>query len=378
MVHVLIVLASLLIPFAPSQGKNPSDVCSSCHDKGVLPCPEHSAGEIDLEKNAEACSVVCACPKCYGTLEVDCEKCSIGDKAWAAKVDAKKKWLAAQKPHFDLFHRNVRVAWSKHFEVTWEHGKLVVGQKTTQEHAALHLYLDRCEALMADFQKTFGCTDADFHTRFRIMTWERFKDHQIAGANYCSQPNPDTSVKRMGYVGIYSVHIDPSKVDPDESVASELARAVTHNVAHLLLANVWNSKWPGEMQAGWIDEGVSHYFEDKYDRRCTNFCYREQDTTQSYKGGRWREPVKKLAASKDRPPFADTATKRTDQLTLEEHALSWSYCEFLIGKNGPGFGKVCRAVKEGKGYRDALKSEFGYNALAFEDDWKKHVKSYGK
>lgn len=369
-IAVLTTLLSLV------QGKDPASSCSACKDVGVTPCSEHSKAELELEKNCEHCTVAMECKKCLGTFEVDCPKCTLGDSKVKKSIAEKTKWRESLVAHEKLFGRALSIAQSKHFEITWEGGKAAMGKKILPPHGAMHLYLDRCEALYEDFKKTLGCSDSDFSTRFRLMVWERYKDQVIAGANYCSQPNPDTSVKRMGSIGVYSVHLDPAKVDADEDAGVELYRAVVHNVAHLLLANVWNSKWPGEQQGGWIDEGVAHYFEDKVDKRCTNFCYREQDTTQSFKGGRWRDPVKKLAGAASRPPFPDTATKRTDELTLEEHALVWSYCEYLISKNGAGFGKICRAIKEGKGYRDAMKAEFGWNALAFEEEWKKYAKTY--
>jgi hypothetical protein len=361
-----------------NQGKSPANACSRCKDVGTMPCAAHSGPEREAEKSVEFCAVVAACKPCRGTLEIDCDKCEIGDARWNGAVAKVTKWRDSLAEHEKLFGRSLTMAQSAHFEMTWEGGKAAKGKSIVSPHLAMHHYLDRCEALYEDFKKTLGCSDADFSTRFRIMVWQRDKDHRIAGANYCSQPNPDTSVKRMGYVGIYSVFLDPSKVDPDEDHGADLYRAMVHNVAHLLLANVWNAKWPGDTQGGWIDEGVAHYFEDKVDKRCTNFCYREQDSTQTFKGGRWRDPVKKLATSPNRPSFAETAIKRGEELTLEEHALVWSYCEFLIAKNGPAFGKICRAIKEGKGYRDPMKEGFGWNALSFEDEWKKHVKTYGK
>lgn len=384
----MVVVAPLLLSIAPlvavvafvfsAQERGAPAKCSTCKDRGATPCSAHTKTDLELEKDCPQCTVAMDCAKCSGAFEIDCPKCDIADARLKKVVAEKTKWRESLEAHEKLFGRELLVAQSAHFEITWDGGRASTGKKVLAPHSAAHLYLDRCEEMYEHFKKVFGCADSDFSTRFRVMVWERYKDQQLAGANYCNQPNPDTSVKSMGSRGVFSIHLDPAKVDPDEDAGADLHRAVAHNVAHLLLANVWNQRWPGELQGGWIDEGVAHYFEDRIDKRCTNFCYREQDTTQSFKGGWWRDPVKKLAVKSDRPPFADTAAKRTDELTIEEHVLAWSYCEFLIKKNGPGFGKICRAIKEGKGYRDAMKSEFGWNALAFEDEWKKHVKTYGK
>lgn len=370
-------LAPIVLALALPAGE--AAVCSFCDGRGTRPCSAHGAADVALESNATFCSVAVACDSCSGTFAVDCEKCAIGDSAHAAAVAVKRKWWAGTEAHRKRFDHEFAIGQSRHFELSWSGGKLMVEKRLLSEHAAMHEYLDRLEALYQDFCATLGCGDDDFSTRFRVMVWSRFMHHQIAATQYTAQPNPNTGTKRMGAVGIYSVFLDPNQVDPDESASQDLHRNIRHNVAHLLLANVWNARWPGELQGGgWLDEGVAHVFEDRLDQRCTNFCYREQDTTQTFKGGRWREPVKKLAAARDRLKFADVAQKRSEELTLQEHALAWSWCDCLIAKDGPAFGRLCRAVKDGKGYRDALKDGYGFSAPAFEEAWQKYAKAYKK
>jgi hypothetical protein len=368
----------LLSPAPARQESQPLGNCVRCSGEGTRPCPSHSAAELAMEEKAEHCTHIARCERCSGTLRIDCDLCSAGDVAYAKAVAAKKQWVLSLKPHHDVLGREVRVGWSKHFEVTWEGGRGVVGRRSISEHESLHLYLDRCEEVYRVFCDTLGATDRDFSVRFRVMIWERYKDHRNAATHYHAQPNPNVGVKRLGGVGIYSVFLDPNTVDPDENAGAELHRNVVHNVAHLLLANAWDRKWPGEMAGGWIDEGLAHWFEDRLDKRCTNFCYTEQNTIQSFKGGRWRDPVKKLAGSRDRPPFAATAIKRSDELTLEEHALVWSYVDFLIARDGKGFGRICRAIKAGKPYREELERSFALNAITLEEEWKRHVRGYGR
>ena len=380
---LLVLLPLWLASFASSAAqqaeKAPAQaMCSFCKNRGALPCDQHSKADLEREQRIEFCTVAIGCKKCAGTLELDCAKCPIADARLKRTRDEKQAWMASLTKHFEVMGRPVRVAQSKHFELTWEAGRAIVGKATISEHESLHLYAERCEALFADFMATLGVEEKDFSTRFRVVLTDRQKDHIKASSHYCGQGNPDSSVKRMGAVGNLCLFLDPARVDPDENAGAELHRSVIHHTTHLLLSNAWDGNWPGERQGGWIDEGIAHYFEDKLDKRCTNFCYREQNTLQSFKGGRWRAPVKQLAIAPDRPAFAETATKRTEELTLEEHARVWSYCEFLIAQNGKGLGQIAKAVKAGQGYRDALKEQFGFNALSFEEAWKKHVKSYGK
>jgi len=364
-----------VLPILPMQGAPEQTTCGACNHVGTVPCPEHDRDDVALEANALHCSVVMDCARCAGTLKLDCPKCPLGDELMAKLRRQKADWKQSMQEHWDRIGDSFPIGRSTHFLLFWSGQKIVIKRKGLSAHEALHLYLDRLEELYEQFKQAVSAGDEDFSTVFQVMIWKRQKDQNVAAAHYTGQPLPNaTGTKRMGAVGIYTVFLDPSIVDPDESATADLYRAVVHNVSHLLLANVWNARWPGELQGGWIDAGVAHYFEHELHQRCTNFCYREQDTLASYQGGRWEAPVKKLARSKKLIPFADTANKRTTQLELEEHALCWSYCEFLISTNPEGFGAICRAIKEGRSYRDALKEHFDLSPLTFQEAWREHVK----
>lgn len=365
----------LLLALTSPQDAVTHDTCGACESRGSLACNRHEPTEAALEKNTLFCSYVMKCPACVGTLEVDCETCTIGDERVAAARTKNEEWRAAQQEHWDRFGHDFPIGRSKHFLLFWSGNKITVKRERLSDHEAMHLYLDRLEDLYERFKEATGATDEDFSTVFHVMVWKSQKDNRLASEYYTNQPNPNiTGTKRMGAVGIYTVFLDPAIVDPDESASADLYRAVVHNVAHLLLANAWDARWPGQLQGGWIDVGVAHYFEDLLHNRCTNFCYREQDTVATFKGGWWRGPVKNMLAARKRPAFVDIAVKRTDELTLEEHALSWSYCEFLISKNPKGFGEICKAIKRSESYREPMQEHFGYTPLSFEDEWAKHVR----
>lgn len=352
--------------------------CSPCDDQGTLPCPRHKKAEIELEANARHCSHYIDCSTCKGAMKIDCDQCTIGDGHVEARQMDLASWRATKQEYFDKIGTECLVSASAHFDLFWDGGKVKTRTGTLSPHGAMHLYLDRLETLYEDFKAATGAKDSDFRTQFLVMVWDRPKHHGNAAQHYFSQPNPNTSVKRMGAIGRYSVYLDPNEVDPDESHGADLYRNMLHNVSHLLLANAWNAIWPSDVGGGWIDAGVAHYFEDRLDRRCTNFCYVEQDTHANYKAGRWRAPVKALARSTKRSSFSDVIGKRTTQLTPEEHALAWSWCEFLIATDPAAFGRLCRDIKAGKETREILKREFGFTPFSFEEAWAEHVKGYKK
>ncbi|MBI4881070.1 MAG: hypothetical protein HY812_15645 [Planctomycetes bacterium] len=368
------LLASIAVLFL-SQDPAPRETCSACADRGSLPCPAHKKQDLELEKNVLFCSEVIKCRTCGGVLEIDCDECAIGDKQIAYAREEKERWLEKQQQNYELLQHEFPIGRSPHFELWWDGDTIVAEKRRLSDHAAMHLYVDRLEDLYQQFKAATGATDEDFSTVFQVMVWKRYKHHQIAAGRFTGQPNPDTGTKRMGAVGIYTVFLDPSTVDPDESAAADLYRAIVHNVSHLLLANAWNGLWPGELQGGWVDTGVAHYFEDKLHGRCTNFCYREQDTISNFRGARWRAPARTLAAANDRPSFAETIRKKSDELSYDEHILSWSYCEFLISRNPAGFGAICRAIKQSKSIREPMLQHFEFDVLNFEEAWQAHVKA---
>lgn len=367
----LLLLCALLLP---AQDASVQDTCGACENVGTLRCKQHDKKQLELEQDTLFCSVAMSCPDCMGALVVDCDRCPLGDEQIAKSRQESAAWMESMQEHWTRMGHDFPIGRSPHFELFWSGKRIVVKKKGLSDHEALHLYLDRLENLYEEFKLATGATDDDFSTIFKVMIWKRHTHNKIAAAHYTGQPNPGSGgTKRMGAVGIYTVFLDPAIVDADESATADLYRGVVHHVSHLLLANVWNARWPGELGGGWIDVGVAHYFEDKLHQRCTFFCYREQDTLQNFKGGRWSAPVKKLAKSRNLIPFAETSTKRTSNLSIDEHALSWSYCEFLISKNPEGFGAICRAIKERRPFRDELKKHFGLSPLTFQKAWKEHV-----
>ncbi len=371
-----LALLTGILAFAPAAVAQ----CQKCEGKGATPCQAHGDEGAELEKDCLYCSRAASCPQCGGSLEVDCDKCATADARLAAVRKDKADWRKKMQEHFDRIGHEFEIGQSKHFLLFWAGGRATIDKRRVSEHHAMHLYLTRLESLYEQFKAATGATDADFRTVFQVMVWERQKDQITAAGHYTGQDaRGTTGTKRMGAVGVYTVWLDPNLVDKDENVESDLYRNIVHNVSHLLLANAWNARWPGEKKCGgWVDEGVAHWFEDKLFGRCTNYCWQEVDSAVQYKGGRWRAPVMKLANDPKRPPFADTASKVLSGLTKEEHALSWSYCDFLIGKDPKAFGAVCRSIKEDKGFRDALKAEFGLTPLTFDEEWKKYVRAnYG-
>ena len=146
-------------------------------------------------------------------------------------------------------------------------------------------------------------------------------------------------------------------------------RNIIHAVTHLLSSQMPPMQWLGNKGHGWIDEGMSHWFEDKILGRCTNFCYEEIRLAAGagFKGGKWRPAVRKLADEGKLPTFASFMGKQTDELSFPEHATSFAMIDFLIAtRGGAKFRDLVRAVKGSTATRDALNQVYGLSPLSID------------
>jgi len=170
----------------------------------------------------------------------------------------------------------------------------------------------------------------------------------------------------MGNTPSYSVCGNKQFFQSDE----ELHRNLVHSVTHLILSAQKPVAWIGNIKAGWLDEGLAHYFEDRYWGICDTYCYQEADTNVDFKGGRFRVAVRKMVDLGDFPPTAEVFQQNTDSLTLPMHATSFSYVEFLLEKDAARFNALVVKLKAKVPTREALREIYGWSVLDFEAAWK--------
>jgi len=146
-----------------------------------------------------------------------------------------------------------------------------------------------------------------------------------------------------------------------------------------LLSNAAPEAWLGNLGHGWVDEGVAHWFEDKVTGKCTNFCYEEVGihAGATFKGGRWRVPVRRWVEEGGLVPFATVAALNTDQLRGQHHAQAFAYVDFLLQRyGGKAFVEMVRLLKRRKPTREALRKSTGLNPLTFDDAFATWVKEH--
>jgi hypothetical protein len=83
--------------------------------------------------------------------------------------------------------------------------------------------------------------------------------------------------------------------------------------------------------------------------------------------------VRKLVATDQAPSVGEVFSRTTDELSLPEHAVSFSYVDYLLHLDGKKFNQLMQRLRAKEVTRDALKRIYDMNPLQFEERWKAWV-----
>ena len=361
-----------------SQEAGPS--CRACANHGSQPCTKHGK-QLGPEGDplVRLCSVAAECKACGGALGVDCKQCqnTAVEEALRARQQLVHDWLEQRRKSVDaaIGHPVMHLE-TTHVDLAFGLRALTVGKTKVEPHALMHLYAQRIEALRDSFRTTLELTEEDLPGRLRVYMFHDNKDHGVIGPRETGLGSARSiGLKQRGPQFVYSMWQDPRSVAGDEA----LLRNIVHNVTHLLLSQMSTVMWIGNRKHGWVDEGLAHWFEDRVDGRCTNYCYEEVLTMPGagWKNGVWRPPVRKLLEDGALPSFAQLATRNTDQLVFEEHAAAFAYVDFLLSSQGGArFRDLIRALKAGTETRDALQAIYKWNPLTIEEPFRAWIREH--
>jgi hypothetical protein len=367
---LLLALVALLgaAPLRAQGGEPP--VCKKCQSTGRLPCPEHPKEECALEDEVVFCSVIADCAVCGGVGFVPCPECK--NEPARAQIEKKKAQVAVRKVALEALDktmgRPLRKGESAHFVLVWEMDRLKVDKKLLNPHELLHLYLKRLEDLYVDYCARLQITDKEFVEKCHVYVWYLLQDHWDGSLRFCKQ-SAKGGVKLMGQNPSYSICGNKQFFRGDE----QLHRNIVHCVTHLLLSAQRPVAWIGNIKAGWADEGLAHFFEDRYWGICDTYCYQEANTNVDFKGGRFKLAVRKMVEMNEAPAVADVFEQNVDTLSLPMHAVCLSYVDYLLSRDGAKFSELVKKLKAKVPTREALKEVFGFGPLEFEGLWKAWV-----
>ncbi len=351
-------------------GQQKAHECVKCHGAGRLPCPEHPRAECELEDRVLYCSVVADCATCGGAGFLPCEECRNEDVRKAleerrARIQTRK---AALKNIDDTMGHPLRKAETSHYVFVWEMDKVKVDKRWLGAHEALHLYAERMERFFADYCARLSVEEKDFSNKSWIFVWYLPEDHQQGALRFCSQ-TAKGGVKLMGPNPRYSVCGNKQNFQSDE----QLYRNIVHCATHLLLSNQAPPAWIGNLKAGWADEGLAHWFEDRNWGICDTYCYQEANTNVDFKSGKFRLATRKMLTEGHAPPIAEVFQQNVDTLTLPMNAAAFSYVDYLLFKDSPKFKELVKKLKAKVPSREALQQVYGISPLELETQWKAWV-----
>lgn len=345
--------------------------CTSCKDRGLLPCKLCATKLCNSERGYLFCSVECECSDCGGARFRECNYC---ERAPERDLPARRAELAAWRATREgidehMAKRDILHLESAHFELVFELHRLEV-KGAGSPHAAAHVYLDRLERLFADFQTDSGCAPEDFHGKTRVMLWGNEKDQEKASSKWTLERSSSLA-KLMGKDPVVSLCFGKGRLRDDE----DLHHAVVHQVAHCLLSNVHQSVWLGGRKAGWLDEGVAHLYEVRYFGAPSTWCSLSDEAVEKLKFARFESEL--LARVNSGKVVALGALSGLDTVALspEQRLFAWSYCDYLARVHPGRLGLIAKSLQQEKPTSEAI--QIGVNvALAdFQLDWATWVKS---
>ncbi|MBL8803672.1 MAG: hypothetical protein JNN27_16850 [Planctomycetes bacterium] len=378
MIRIEFLLAVFLCWFSAAPGQDgakpeqeaPLVRCGPCKNEGRVPCAAHPKHEMHLEDDVELCSVVADCTTCTGTGWLDCAACE--NPRWTDVLELKRsrqKSLQTFAARFDAeMKRPLRKVVTPHVMLVWEVDELKVDKRTIKHHELMHLYAARLEKLFADYTSVLKVGPREFKERMEVFVWATQRDQEDGSTRFAGQHSV-AGVKLLGNKAVFSLYFNRATFRDDDA----LHRGIVHNVTHLLLSHQEPSQWLGNVKSGWLDEGLAHWFEERYWGLCDNYCYEEQNTLVSFKGGKWKPIVRKMVETGDLPSMAEVMQQNTDGLSLPMHALAFSYVDFLIATDAPKLNELARQLRRRAETRDALQRVYKLSVLELEQQWKAWV-----
>jgi len=342
--------------------------CPRCADRGEIACAACAKSTCSWGGEGKAsaihCSQAAACAKCQGLRSIDCPDCELGPSEASRQARAAAQEWSAQMQAVDAAVEGKPLhAESAHFRISWNI-KQVDAKGGSTPHGGMHVYLDRLEALYADFLRDLSALDKDFCGKTHVMLWQKAADQERASIAFTGQSS-STESKLMGKSPVVSIFYDKSHLHEE----FELHQAMVHQVAHCLLSNVFDGIWPGNIKGGWIDCGLAHAYEVRYFGSVRHYCYVESDTMLAFEFGRWEQAVLGGVQSGKELRFLGVTGRNTTELSPQEHMYAWSYCDYLLRAHAQKFGAIARAVKTRQGAAEMLSGVLGLTPAQFQQGW---------
>jgi hypothetical protein len=358
----------LLVPFLSQES------CPNCLHRGVLPCKAHLEVPPEEEEPSPGnpiayCSWAAACEKCAGTLWVDCGRCAHGERTDA--VEERRRLIASWLEPNSLeraIGRSVPRLDTERFALVVAVPDLPDGARRMKAHVLAHRLARDLEHVAAKVTEHYAMTPRDYRCRMRMWIWDTLEDHRLAMEKFLGTITTG-DFKLLGRDPVFSVWDEPTNFDTVEKVRMLFA----HNGAHMLLSNAFQPMWVGDIGGGWMDAGIGHWYEYELFGRTVNYCFEEATLPDGYEDGRWRAPVRRRLEREKEPCLPRLLPQRTGQMVAADHALCWSFYDYLLAAHPGKVRPILADLKQKKPAREVLAAQLGLDVFQVEEAWRAWV-----
>lgn len=346
--------------------------CRSCKQRGVLDCARHDEELRALEAEV-FCSEAAACPDCAGALRVDCAKCPGGPEnaAMEARRAELAAWLAAGTHAAEqALGRPVLRVEAPHAHYAAEIAALKDGKKKVDGHRFLHHLARDGEIAARLLAEHYGLDrERDYRAPMRLWFWQELPTHATLMREVLKSGSTG-DFKLLGRKPVFSVCTSDEVFEDDYW---RLLTLGTHNLVHMLQSNVWDEEWIGDQGGGWFDSGAAHWIEEKIYGRVRHYCIEEAGQPPDWEGGVWRAAVRAWLGKREAAVLPALVKKQTGEMMPEEHALAWSFYDWIAATRPQALAPLLRALKQRTPAREALPAHAGVDLVAAEREWRTWV-----
>jgi hypothetical protein len=267
-----------------------------------------------------------------------------------------------------LYGRTLPRLETERFNLLIETGELREGKKKKDQHEIGHLVATDVQAVERLMAPHFQVREGDYRSRMRMWIWQSSGDHALAMEKFLGS-TATGDFKILGMNPVFSVWTEKPHFDEVPEVRTLFA----HNAAHMLLSNLHQPEWIGDIGGGWFDAAVGHWYEYAVFGRTQNYCIEEATLSENYANGQWRAAIRKRLESEKEPFLPALIAKNTGAMRQSEQALCWSFYDFLVAKHPDALRGIAEDLKQKKPTRSVLQERLGMDVLAAEAAWRMWV-----
>lgn len=358
------------------------ELCPTCHGSGRLDNAIQSPKAAELEGKVIYCSErIARDPKGKGSSFVPCgAKCQARTKSAEAQAEFAKyetavdAWLANNASISKTLKPRTPFVFvrTEHFDLIYGLPKVTLETRETFDlHAGAHLYAERLETAYRWFCELLKIEDAQMRVlRHQVFLFDDLKSLVTAAPLY-AELSTDRAGHKIGDPSVLVTWRDKNVFGKNDAA---FHKHVVHHLTHMI-QGVWTLKvWLAE-RAGWLDEGLAHVAEMRLFQAAGNSCNTESEEL-DYPDENWEPIVLRKVLANDTIAFANVMTKKSHELSHDEHMAAWSFTDFLLHReDGPAvIQQLMKGVKEKREMREVFREATGFTTVNFDDAWKAWVK----